>query len=65
MPQVSLGEYLALMKEALSGGYSLVVFEDSGAKELEIVGAGMYMLKSKDEEVLQVLCMLLRLTLSV
>lgn len=48
--ELSVGEYLALMKEALSGGYSLVVIEDNGSKQQEIVGAGMYMAKSKSDD---------------
>ncbi|KAJ1519063.1 hypothetical protein ONE63_011306 [Megalurothrips usitatus] len=52
--EVSLAEYLGLMKEALRGGYSLVVLEDAGNSDAtndpEIVGAGMYMVKSGSEE---------------
>ncbi|KAJ1520961.1 hypothetical protein ONE63_004037 [Megalurothrips usitatus] len=52
--QVSVAEYLSLMQEALCGGYSLVVLEDTEAShEAEnpsIVGAGMYMVKSNGDE---------------
>ena len=55
VPQVSVAEYVSLLKEALSGGHSLVVLEESeSSHEPEIVGAGMYLKTSKEEKGIEV-----------